>query len=292
MNPDPIRSSLKGVAGLLAIFRATDRAVTTRPLTPLGLGVFGITIFLSQYVILFEFYHQENAIREICYATMTLWGLLLILVMSGNLVTHELEDRTAVLLLSKPVRRSHFILGKYLGLMLALLRGIVLLSLIIFLTLWMHAGVRAAFQHDPWLDGDAWSYLLGGQVWPRVLFAGQAALLSLLQLSILCAFCVSLSTFFPIPVSITATALLYVVGNLTRHVVLVLKGSGSSILTLLGQGLAWILPNFGYMNPTIRLGEGKPLSASFLLGLVVYSILYTAVVLRVGSLFFERREIR
>ncbi len=44
----------------------------------------------------------------------------MILITSAIIVTQELEDRTAVTLLSKPLHRSDFLLGKYLGLIMAL----------------------------------------------------------------------------------------------------------------------------------------------------------------------------
>src|SRR5258705_6453426 len=74
-------------------------------------------------------------------ASLVLWGFLITVLLSGVIVTQELEDRTAVTLLTKPVRRSAFLLGKYFGLVLALAAGLaVLAGVLIYPVWWMEKG--------------------------------------------------------------------------------------------------------------------------------------------------------
>jgi Cu-processing system permease protein len=273
------------MAALLAVARATNRAVASRGLTVVSLLVFSLAIILSQYLVLFEFYREANAIREMAGATITLWGLLIVIVMSGALVTHELEDRTAVLLLSKPLPRGRFLVAKFLGVMAAVSRGVALLTLVFLFTLWVHSGSREVALYDTFeTPAGPWEHLLAEVLLPKLAFAIQGALLSLLQVAILAAMSVSFAAFLPLIASVSATSLFYVLGHIARYFVATVGGPAAV--------LAWLIPNFGYLNPTVQLSEGRILSAGYLLWVTLYSTMYVALVLRIATLLFERRDIR
>src|SRR6185436_6228655 len=104
-------------------------------------------IFGSKFLTLFSFFQEMNMVREMGMATITFWGFIVIVISSGLVVTQELEDRTAVTLLSKPIQRSDFLLGKFAGLVLSLVPGIIILSGVLFLTLWMMASPKLPL-HD------------------------------------------------------------------------------------------------------------------------------------------------
>src|SRR6185295_4821204 len=116
---------------------ATYGDITRRPLYYILLFTFALAIFCSKFLTLFSFYQEMNMVREMGMATITFWGFIVIVVTSGLVVTQELEDRTAVTLLSKPIERTEFLLGKFAGLVASLIPGIIVLSGVLFLTLWM-----------------------------------------------------------------------------------------------------------------------------------------------------------
>src|SRR5262245_3169776 len=118
---------------------ATYREITTRPLYFVTLAVFSLLIFCSSFLTQFSFYMEPQMVREMGMASLVLWGFLIIVLLSGVIVTQELEDRTAVTLLTKPLRRSAFLLGKYFGLFLSLVAGLVVLAGVLFYTLWWMA---------------------------------------------------------------------------------------------------------------------------------------------------------
>src|SRR5438045_1776157 len=126
---------------------ATYGDVTRRPLYYILLFTFAFGIFGSKFLTLFSFYQEINMVREMGMATLTFWGFIVIVVTSGIIVTQELEDRTAVTLLSKPIQRSEFLLGKFLGLVVSLIPGMIVLAGVLFLTLWMMAAPRLPL-HD------------------------------------------------------------------------------------------------------------------------------------------------
>src|SRR6185503_10514243 len=120
---------------------ATYGDITRRPLYYILLFTFALAIFGSKFLTLFSFYQEINMVREMGLATITFWGFIIIV------VTQELEDRTAVTLLSKPIQRTDFLLGKFAGLVVSLIPGMIVLAGVLFLTLWMMAIPKMPF-HD------------------------------------------------------------------------------------------------------------------------------------------------
>src|SRR5688572_8301781 len=99
-----------------------------RPLYYILLAVFALLIFASNFLALFTFSQETGMVREMGMASISLWGFLMFVILSGVVVTQELEDRTAVTLLAKPVTRTAFLLGKYAGLALSAFAGMFVLT--------------------------------------------------------------------------------------------------------------------------------------------------------------------
>lgn len=288
---------LRRFQGLRVIAGATYGETVRRPLFAILLLSFGGLTFLSQFVTLFTFYQEVNVIREMGVGTMTLWAFILLVVGSSTAVTAELEDRTAVVLLSKPVGRTAFLLGKYFGIVGALLTGMVFLALVLLLTLWSGFGaglLEEPVVRDAMLRGEEgmipllWRTFLGANV--AVVLEG--LLLSFCQIAVLAALCVSISAFFPVVVTVAATTVLFVVGNLSVYMVGSLERTGSGLLEGLAKVAAVALPNFGYFNLQSHFSEGRIISLAYLGGAAAYAALYVAVVFVFSGALFERREIR
>lgn len=115
---------------------ATYGDLVRRPLYYATLIMTGLLIYGSSFLTQFTFSMETQLVREMGLASIVLWGFVIAVVMAPVIVTQELEDRTAVTLLSKPIRRSAFLIGKFLGLIGALLPGVAVLAGILFYTLW------------------------------------------------------------------------------------------------------------------------------------------------------------
>jgi hypothetical protein len=283
------------------VARATYGESARRPIYSILLGVFTVAILLSRSLTLFSFYQETPMVREMGVATLSFWGFLVLALTSGLVVTHELEDRTAVTLLSKPIRREHFLLGKYFGLVAALVPGLVVLSGALFLTLWFMVE-----PHLPIRDRDIALGLAGGAspaatawkgIWTHFIadqggVVLQGALLSLLQCAVLAAIAVSFAAFFPIVVSVGATAAVFVLGNLSSYMLASVETLDSRAVGALGRGVAWLFPNLGYFNLQTYFSEGRIISARYLGWSFAYAALYVSAVFLVSCSLFRNREVR
>lgn len=283
------------MAALFALARATYAAVVSRPLYYVTLLVFAVAVYLSKTFTLFQFAREAQMVREMGVATMTLWGLLLVTILSGPLVSNELEDKTALLLLAKPLKRSHFLWGKFLGMVWAQALGVLFLSLVFFVTLWQQEGTKLAQDYCFGIDkatDSVWGYLWNQFISQSLGFVLQAGLMCLFQLAIMSAVCLCLAAFLPVIVTISSTALLFILGNVSAHLVANLKQSSPALISGTAQIGSYLLPNLSYFNLQIHFSEGRLVSLNYLLLLSGYTIIYVGLVVWLASMVFETREVR
>jgi hypothetical protein len=280
---------------------ATYGEIVRKPLYYILLLSLAVAVFFSKLLTLFSFYQEMNMVREMGVATLTFWGFIIIVITCGLVVTQELEDRTAVTLLSKPIRRSDFILGKALGIWLAIVPGVLFLAGVLLITLWMMAQ-----PHLHLSDRDVALGLERGvgpfattcrALWDQfVLTQGivvfEGALLSLLQSAILTALAVSFSAFFPNVVAVSATTLAFILGNISSYMVSSVERMKVGPLTLAARGFSFAMPNLGYFNLQTHFSEGKIVSFRYLAMSSAYAALFVGAVFLVSCSLFQKREIR
>ena len=112
---------ITGIMKVLVIAQNTYREASRQPIYYLLLLVFGALIVLSPSLTLFTLRDASGVIREMGVASVTICCLLIALFSASNCVWQEIERRTALTVLSKPVRREEFLLGKFLGIYWAVL---------------------------------------------------------------------------------------------------------------------------------------------------------------------------
>jgi|SRR5579883_186066 len=280
---------------------ATYGDITRRPLYYILLFTFASAIFGSKFLTLFSFYQEINMVREMGMATITFWGFIILVVTSGIVVTQELEDRTAVTLLAKPILRTDFLLGKFAGLVLSLVPGTIVLSGVLFLTLWMMAIPRLPLHdHDIVAGVQAGSSPFATALrvtWHQFVVKQsgvvlEGALLSLLQTTILAALAVSFSAFFPTVVSVAATALVFILGNVSSYMLASVENLNVRALSAAGRLGSYLVPNLGYFNLQMYFSEGKIISIRYLGLSFAYTALYVIAVFLVSCSLFQRREVR
>src|SRR4026207_628335 len=87
-----------------------------------NLVVFAVLLMSASYLIGELTAGQDvKIIKDLGLASISVFGLLIAVFIGIGLVWKEVEKRSIYTLLSKPIRRSEFVLGKYCGLALTLL---------------------------------------------------------------------------------------------------------------------------------------------------------------------------
>ena len=105
-----------------------------QPVFAVILGGATALILVSPYITMFTLNNSPRLIKDMGLATIMLAGMLMAAFSASKVVSEEIENRTVLGVISKPVGRMEFILGKFLGVISGLLVGVYLLSLAFVLT--------------------------------------------------------------------------------------------------------------------------------------------------------------
>jgi ABC-type transport system involved in multi-copper enzyme maturation permease subunit len=209
----------------------------------------------------------ERILQDVGMAAIRLFAVAIAIFVGVGLIHKEVDRRTIYTILSKPLSRAEFLLGKYVGLLL---------------TIWMQIAIMvAAFTLISLLTG-------------APLGAGHAAafLLTGAELALVVAVATLFSSFTTPMLSSFFSTALWVVGHLTRD----LRDLGANAdLEVVRRATALahrVLPDLESFNLTIEAAHGLPVSASDVLLPLVYAAGYVGVLLIGAVAIFERRDFR
>jgi ABC-type transport system involved in multi-copper enzyme maturation permease subunit len=200
---------------------------------------------------------------------VSLFGVIIAIFIGIGLVAKEIDKRTLYTVLSRPVRRWEFIVGKFFGLVGTLVVNATLMSIGVFAALFY---VAHRF-HKP----DAW-----------VLVALYFIILEFLVITSLALFFSSFST--PI-MSAIFTFALFVIGSFAedlRGFAMMAKG----VTHWLSLGAAYIVPNLSALNVISPVAHGEPVAARLILYNTIYALFYAAMAITGAVLIFDRRNLK
>jgi ABC-type transport system involved in multi-copper enzyme maturation permease subunit len=219
-------------------------------------------------------------IKDLGLAAMSTFGLFIAVFIGIGLVSKEVERRSIYSLLSKPIRRQEFIIGKYLGLVLTLVVNVAVMTAAYYLVLgymaWKAGGWFLAGWEAPAAD-------------PALL---KAVAMILLQLMIITALALFFSTFSS---PILATALtfgLFVVGHFNadlRHFENVMD---SRAPVLMARALYYVLPNLAPFDIKGQVVHALPVPSAFLWLNTAYALVYITAILVAATVIFVRRDFK
>ncbi|HEY5770481.1 MAG TPA: ABC transporter permease subunit [Terrimicrobium sp.] len=98
-----------------------------------ALCAIGSSIFMARLTFQEEF----QMLKDVCLGAMSIFTSLLAILATASFLPKDIEDRTLYNLLSKPVPRFVYLLGKLSGIILLLLLFTLLMSAVFFLVLWL-----------------------------------------------------------------------------------------------------------------------------------------------------------
>ena len=212
---------------------------------------------------------SQTVLRSLGLAAILLAGLFITIVTCIYLIPVEIERRTIYTVLSKPVQRYEFVLGKFLG-------G--------FITVFINiAAMGAVFL--------VMIYFQEGRHIPQEMIKG--VILTFFQMMLLAALTIFFSTFATPVVNFFLSFGIFLVGNLSS-VTDSLTTSQNKVTHFVGSVIHYLLPNFGNFNiqnqlihPTQEIvNEGV-----FIRNNIIYALIYSAVLLTLAILIFDRREV-
>ena len=137
-------------AQTLAIVRNTFFESIRQPVMLVILLAATMGLVLSNSLAGFTMDDDQKMMIDMGLSTVFLCGALLAAFIATNVLNREIENMTAMTVVSKPVSRPLFVLGKFLGVSLALMLGTLYMSLV-FMLVEMHGVLQTVREqvHQP-----------------------------------------------------------------------------------------------------------------------------------------------
>ena len=225
----------------------------------------GASILVGQISIDIE----KLVVVNLGLTVVSLFGVVIAIFIGIGLVSKEIDKRTLYTVLSRPVQRWEFILGKFFGLAGTLAVNTACMAVGVFLSLMYVA------HH---LDKSDSSILV-------------ALYFIVLQFVIVTALALLFSSFSSPLLSAVFAFSLFVIGSFSadlRGFAGMSKGAAHWLIT----GVSYIVPNFSALNVITSAAHGDPIAGHLILANTGYALLYTATVLCGAVLIFERRNLK
>ena len=222
-------------------------------------------------------------IADFGFGGMTVFGSALAIIVTAQLFLGEIEHRTAMTLLAKPVYRSEFVFGKFLGVWVTVACFIVMLTLCLVLVLWMReSSIRLEYPEEFEQGQSLVQY--GGILW--------FSMAQVFRIGILCALVILFSTYATSSIfAMVMGVLVWIVGQL-QHIVTEAGGVVDNLfLKTVYSIVGYALPNFHLFDVGEGLAEGEALPISLVGKLLIYGVLYSVFYLALATASFKRRDL-
>lgn len=226
-----------------------------------------LVIIVSLFMEPFALGEAPRILRDFGLAAAALFGALVVIIIGSTLIHKDIEKRTLYTVITKPVKRSEIIIGKFLGLLLLLVILECAMAFIHQLVIFMYEG-----GFDP-------SLLI---VIP----------FTLLELMILLGILLLFSSFSSPALSALMGIIFYVVGHASPDLKPFAEQSNVPLLKHLAYGFYYALPNLENFNIRIDVVHKLPVYTDQLFFSICYGLVYTAFLLYLSTIIFERREFK
>ena len=254
---------MKIIALAINTFREAIRDKVLYSLIFFAVLMIGISVILDNLTI----GEPTKIIKDFGLASIEFFGLLIAIFVGIGLVYKEMERKTIYNILSKPIHRYQFIIGKYLGLVLTLMIEVLTMSLALFFILYFYEGM-ITFTLLPAI----------GMIFVALMIITALALL--------------FSTFSTPILSGLFTLSFFMIGHLTPDLLELGKKAGSQSLHYLTEALYYIIPNLEYFNIKGQVVYQVPLEKGYLFFASLYGLFYILIILLFSMVIFQNRDIK
>ncbi|GCA75643.1 hypothetical protein MiTe_02479 [Microcystis aeruginosa NIES-2520] len=209
---------------------------------------------------------HEKIFLDLGLAAIGLLGVIVAVFVGTGLINKEIDKRTILVLIPKPLSRAEFILGKHLGLsgVLAVMLGVMLVIYLLMLL-----GMKVSFQPLPLIVS--------------VFYLG-------LELILIAAVAIAFGVFTSSILATLMTFGVYLMGHISKDLIQLGIISKNANILAITQNIYLILPDLERLNFRNEAVYGLLPSADVLIANALYSLVYTGLLLGISILIFSRRQ--
>ena len=229
-----------------------------------ALGFAGVLIYVSVLLGALAVDQEVRVLEDFGLSFIELMGLALVVFGAANGIVKELETKTIYLILSRPVSRGGFLLGRYLGLLLSAALAVGAMSLVHLSLLFLKG----------WSWQPAYALAILGILLKLTLSTALALFLALLSTSVLSA--------------VVMTGIAWILGHFIPEMRFMIEKAPNVWSRLALSGISRVIPDLQLLNFRDRLeaaGQGHWLALG-----AGYALLYSSACLVLAYGLFRKRE--
>ncbi len=217
---------------------------------------------------------ETTVLRGMMLGIIQLTSAVIAIVLTVYMIPNEIERRTIYTILSKPVTRWQFLVGKYLGAIGALGMMMALMSSIMILVFWRLQSADVSQLAD----------------------LAKAPVMYFIQMCLLASVAIFFSTFVSPLVNFFLAGGMYLLGSLFSPFFQTLSENPNTaqVAKIFALVVNTILPNFSnynVQNPIINPNQTIQNEGAYYLQVTIYGLFYIGILLVGGILIFDRREV-
>jgi len=283
------------------VARATSREAIRQPVFILMLLISLAILVLYTYVPFFSFGDDVKMLKDCGLATILISSLLLAAWTASTGISAEIEGKTTMTLLSKPLNRRQFIIGKYFGILQAILLLMIPLGLCFLALIYYKVGYDAretARQAPAVFQWGQLSWLpfqvpqLTPERWQPTVQIVPGLVLIFFEAAILTAVSVAIATRAPMVVNIVSCLAIYIVGHLAP--VLVKVSAQSTVLEIvqfIARMISIVLPTLAWFDTKAAVATDVIVPELYVRWSAAYCLLYSTAAILLAFALFEDRDL-
>ncbi len=247
-----------------------------------GITLFALLLFGATALVATMIPREVGKVAvDMALSTISFTGLLLVLFVGINLMAKDLDKRTIYTVLSRPISRPMYIIGKFFGMALLIMVTMSVLSVLAMAAIiFMKASIAEYFTRFSWS-------LIALSVCLTILMLILLSAVSFLFASFT-------STSF---VTLVLTIITYIIGQSITGVKALVESSSqtlgfgvSSVTVKMVQAAYYLFPNLSLFNIKLQAAHDLPVSTSYVVWTVLYGIVYIVLAITLAALFFRKKE--
>lgn len=265
-----------------AIARTTAKEAFAQPLfwVELSLGAFMLLLFT--FIPYNTFGEDIKMLKDSGLTLIMLLSIGLAVWTASVSIADELEGRTALTLLSKPIGRRQFVFGKFLGVLVPAFIMFVLLGTLYLETVDYKMGYDARETSN--------SPPTSEQLKFEILMNLPPLALAFLETTVLASISIAISTRWPMLPNLMTCFAIYVLGHLTPLIVQSSIGQ-FKLVTFVGRLLATVLPMLDAFKSDAAIAADRVIPLQYLGAATAYTLLYGTIAMLLALLLFEDRDL-
>lgn len=267
---------------VMAIARTTAKEAMYQPIFYLILliGVVALLIFL--FLPYNTFGEDLKMVKSEGLTLIKILTVILAVWTASVSIADEIEGRTALTLLSKPIGRRRLIFGKFLGIVIPVTIVFILLGSFFLATVSYKVAydARESAKEPPTAE----------DCFNESMRVAPGLALGFMEAVVLASVSVAISTRLPMMANMIICSTIYVLGHLVPLLVNSTVGD-NDFVRFAGDFSAAVLPVLDHFTMETAISTDQVVSVEYLMWTGLYSLIYCAVAMLLAFLLFEDRDL-